>query len=625
MNREEFEQEIETLKDCFDDVVQMDYSSHVVIGNSYLFDAKLAEETIRKKKEIVRIKVVNDETFYVMSIYFEVDSKPYVVQTYEKLQEEDVMDTQSRKKLLNELRQYEKLIYRDSLTQTLNRDYYEDEIKGKKMTCGVAMLDMDDFRLYNETLGHDMGNQLLSSVAKTIQSQIQSQDILIRYSGDCFVLIMPNISDKALSAKLNTILKKVNDLSAQESMNLSCSMSIGAAQSENQDVDKALKSAEKCMFLAKNKKNVVILENSQFEDMEDVKQGILIVDDSSINREFLRMILEKDFKIYEVEDGIQCIHFLHDHYKEISLVLLDFNMPGMSGEEVLDYMQKHENYKEIPVIMISSEDSPSIIQTVYDLGAIDYISRPFDMTIVYQRVFNTMKLYSKQTRLNKLVQSQSEEKEKNNSMMVGILSHIVEFRNQESGMHIVHLKEFSKMLLEQLKEKGNPYHLTEETIDLISLGSALHDIGKIGVDAKILNKPGRLTKEEFEIIKTHTIIGDEMLESLHAYQDEPLIKVGHEICRWHHERWDGKGYPDGLTGEEIPISAQVVSIVDVYDALTSERVYKKAIPHQKALDMIQNGECGNFNPFLLECLMDIQDKLKAKLDEEKELYESNAN
>lgn len=622
MNREEFYQEIETLKDCFDIVAYMDCSSHDILGNAEYFDEKLAEETIQKKEEITRLKIIEKNSFYVMSIYFEVDLKPYVVQTWEKLSEEDI-DTQSRKKLLEELKNYEKIIYRDSLTQTLNRDYYEDEIKGKKLTCGVAMLDMDDFKVYNETSGHDMANRLLFNVSKTIQSQITSKDILIRYGGDCFVLIMPNISDKDLSEKLNTILKKVNDLSAQEVMNFTCSMSIGAAQCENQDVDKALKNAEKCMFLAKNKKNMVVLENAQFEEMEDVKQGILIVDDSSMNRDFLRMILGKDFKIYEVDNGLHCLHFLRDHYEDISLVLLDINMPDMSGIEVLTYMQKQDKYKEIPVIMISSEDNSTIIREVYDLGAVDYISRPFDTTIVYQRVFNTMKLYSKQNRLNALKLSQATEKEKNNSMMVGILSHIVEFRNRESGLHIVHLKEFSAMLLKKLKEKGNPYHLTDEESDLISLGSALHDIGKIGVDDKILNKPGRLTKEEFEIIKTHTIIGDQMLKSLHMYQDEPLIKVGHEICRWHHERWDGKGYPDGLEGEQIPISAQVVSIVDVYDALTSERVYKKAIPHQKALEMIQNGECGSFNPFLLECLMDIQDQLKAKLDEEKEIYESN--
>lgn len=619
MNREEFYQEIETLKNCFDEIVQLDFINQTILGNAEIYDEKLAQETIQKKKVINRIKVFDEQSYYVMSMYFEVDSKPYVVQTWEKLCEEDMMDAKARKKLLYELKHYEKLIYRDSLTQTLNRDYYEDEIKEKKMTCGVAMLDMDDFKLYNETLGQDAGNHLLSIVSQTIQSQIQSKDILIRYSGDCFVLILPNISDKDLFKKLNTILKKVNDLSTQESMNLACSMSIGATQCENQEVNKALKSAEKCMFLAKNKKNVVVMENMRFEEIEDVKQGILIVDDSSMNREFLRTILENDFIIYEEKNGYDCLQFLRSHYVEISLVLLDINMPDMSGTDVLRFMKNNGRFKEIPVIMISSEDRPSVVQEVYNLGAIDYIARPFDTTIVYQRVFNTMKLYSKQNRLNKLVQSQYEEKEKNNSMMVGILSHIVEFRNQESGLHIVHLKQFSAMLLEQLNKKTTSYDLDEKKIDLISLGSALHDIGKIGVPDYILNKPGKLTKEEFEIIKTHTILGDQMLESLIAYQDEPLIKVGHEICRWHHERWDGKGYPDGLVGEEIPISAQVVSVVDVYDALTSERVYKKAIPHERALEMIQNGECGAFNPLLLECLLDIQEDLKKVLEEEKKI------
>lgn len=202
-------------------------------------------------------------------------------------------------------------------------------------------------------------------------------------------------------------------------------------------------------------------------------------------------------------------------------------------------------------------------------------------------------------------------------MMIGILSHIVEFRNGESGSHVLHINKITGMLLERLIQKTDKYDISWHDRYLITTASALHDIGKIGVDEKILNKPGRLTADEFEIMKMHTMIGASMLHSLTMYQDEELVRVATEICRWHHERYDGRGYPDGLKGDEIPISAQVVSVADVYDALASERVYKKAFPHEKAIEMIMNGECGTFNPLLLECLNDIQGRIKDEMDAEK--------
>lgn len=199
-------------------------------------------------------------------------------------------------------------------------------------------------------------------------------------------------------------------------------------------------------------------------------------------------------------------------------------------------------------------------------------------------------------------------------MLIGILSQIVEFRNGESGRHVIHINLITQLLLEQLVKKTGKYQLSWEDRFLIATASALHDIGKIGIDERILNKPGKLTKEEFEIMKAHTLIGAQMLDNLDMYRNEKLLKLAYEICRWHHERYDGKGYPDGLVGEEIPISAQVVSLADVYDALVSERVYKKAFSHEKALEMIRNGECGTFNPLLLQCMTEAQDKLKTMME-----------
>lgn len=347
---------------------------------------------------------------------------------------------------------------------------------------------------------------------------------------------------------------------------------------------------------------------------EKLKQQILIVDDSEINREILKEILKEDYRILEAANGEKCLEQLERYGTGISLVLLDIVMPEMDGFEVLAAMNQNHWIEDIPVIMISSEDSDSYIRRAYEMGVSDYISRPFDAKIVYQRVLNMIKLYAKQRRLIRLVTRQIYEKERNNRMLIGILSQIVEFRNGESGRHVIHINLITQLLLEQLVKKTGKYQLSWEDRLLIATASALHDIGKVGIDEKILNKPGKLTKEEFEIMKTHTLIGAQMLDNLDMYRNEKLLKFAYEICRWHHERYDGKGYPDGLVGEEIPISVQVVSLADVYDALVSERVYKKAFSHEKALEMIQNGECGIFNPLLLQCMTEAQDKLKTMME-----------
>ena len=368
--------------------------------------------------------------------------------------------------------------------------------------------------------------------------------------------------------------------------------------------------------MAKNEKNTIVIEvgseklSPLHSDIKEAKQQILIVDDSQMNRELLAEMLQEDFKIMEAENGKQAVEILQKHSSEIALVLLDIIMPVMNGFEVLEVMNEKHMMENIPVIMISTENTDEIIRQAYELGVSDYINRPFDARIVYRRVNNTIKLYAKQRRLINLVKKQVEEKENNNQIMISILSHIVEFRNGESGAHVLHINILTEMLLERLMQKTDQYPLTWTERHLIPTASALHDIGKIGIEEKILNKPGKLTKEEFEIMKTHTLIGADMLKDIQVQYGEELVKIAYEICRWHHERYDGRGYPDGLKGEEIPISAQVVSLADVYDALVSERVYKKAFSHETAIEMIKNGECGIFNPILMECMLEIQDKMR---------------
>ncbi len=343
------------------------------------------------------------------------------------------------------------------------------------------------------------------------------------------------------------------------------------------------------------------------------KDKILIVDDSELNREILSEMLKDEFDIEEAEDGVKAVSMMRDHIQEYSLVLLDIVMPEMDGFEVLAYMNKYDWIEDVPVIMISSENSSAFIRRAYEFGVSDFVRRPFDATIVYRRVVNTVTLYARQRKLMDIVADQIYEKEKNGSLMVSILSHIVEFRNGESGLHVLHINTMTELLLRQLMRRTDRYGLTNAGIAVISTASSLHDIGKISIDDAILNKPGRLTPEEYAIMKTHSEIGASMLSRLTEFQDEPLVKRAYEICRWHHERYDGRGYPDGLKGEEIPISAQIVALADVYDALTSERCYKKAFSHDVAMDMIIKGECGAFNPLLLECLRDIGPDIQKEL------------
>ncbi len=355
---------------------------------------------------------------------------------------------------------------------------------------------------------------------------------------------------------------------------------------------------------------------------QEHRQTILIVDDSIMNRAILADILE-DYEILESTNGKEGIATLEEFGDKIDMMLLDIVMPVMDGFEVLSIMKRREGIKDIPVIMISAEDDPSLVARAYDLGVTDYIARPFDSRVVRHRVVNAITLYEKQNRLIDMVVEQVRDREKFSSCMVTVLSHIVEFRNGESGLHVLHIRILTEMLLKYLLKKTDKYRIAYSDIQMISTASTLHDIGKISIPEEILNKPGRLTQEEFEIMKSHAAMGASMLKGLLEHQEEPLISVAYEICRWHHERYDGRGYPDGLKGEEIPISAQVVSLADVYDALTSERVYKKAFSHEKAVEMISKGECGTFNPLLLECLTDAQDQLKQGLGDDVLMHSFN--
>ena len=582
----------------------------------------VAQRALAMKGQCMKIEFIGLKMYQVIAKYLEVDGAPCVVEMISCLDDETLLDAEGREALVKKFAHYRRELYTDALTGSYNRRYFEDQLKEQRMDAGIAMLDLDDFKTYNDIYGHVAGDKVLVTVSAAIISCVRKTDRLVRYGGDEFLLVMPGISPEAFVEKLHRIQNVIRSMSVEGYPQLKLSVSIGGTLTNGEAVGKAMCRADEYMYQAKTSKNTIVTEKDGQRTPEEIvaagrrnasRYRILIVDDSEMNRMILSEMLKGEFEILEAENGSACLDMLSRYEMKISLILLDIVMPGMDGFGVLEYMNRNNLIKDIPVIMISGEDSGEVIKRAYEMGVSDYIKRPFDMEVVHRRVLNTIKLYAKQRRLVAMVMNQVFEKEKNSRMLISVLSEIVEFRNGESGTHVLNINTLTTMILEQLAKKTDKYHLSWSNRMLISTASSLHDIGKIGIDEKILNKPGRLTPEERKIMEKHTVIGADMLANLPMYEDEPLMKVAYQICRWHHERYDGKGYPDGLKGEEIPISAQVVALADVYDALTSERVYKKAYSHEEAVQMICNGECGTFNPLLLECLCEIQDHIKKEL------------
>lgn len=523
------------------------------------------------------------------------------------------------------LRETRKENFTDGLTDTYNRNYYELNIKLQNFTGGVAVLDVDDFKLCNDTHGHAAGDMILISVADAIKAGLSHDDMIIRFGGDEFLILMPDITAETLEEKLEGIQERIEKRNKNGSGGLTISLSIGGVIAKNEIAQEAVYRADRLMYHAKLRKNSVVTEKSfslrrnKDEDM-DINQQILIVDDSPLNREILKDMISDDFEVLEASDGKECMKLLEEYGTGISLVLLDVIMPNMDGFEVLNEMNRLHYIENIPVIIITVDGTGENIRRAFGLGASDYICRPYDAKVVMQRIYNTVKLYSKQRRLISMIMRQLSENEDNSRIMLDVLSGILGRKNGESAMHIQHIRKLTELLLERLILKTDKYNLSWRDCKMISEAAIMHDIGKIDIDSKILNKPGKLTPEERNEVQKHTLIGEEMIKRGvgMSKKSEPMLELAAQICRSHHERYDGNGYPDGLAGEEIPIAAQVVSIADAYDALVSKRSYKEAYSGEKALEMIVSGKCGMFNPLIVECLKDISEKIVEDVYEEKQ-------
>ena len=509
----------------------------------------------------------------------------------------------------------EDLVYTDVLTGVRNRRYYEEKLRSARMNAGVAMIDLDDFRVVNDTCGRHAGDLALGAVATAIRSGIRSTDELVRYGCDKFVVVMPNIPSDDFTRRLHQVSDAVHATIIPGHEYVSLTACVGGVRIHGETVDEGVGRAVQLLSHAKTKAGTVVTDADSIEAFQSQKPLVLIADDSKVSRSILGEMLKDDYRILEADSGRATLDAVDRYGGDLSLVLLDIVMSDMSGCEVLAELSRQAALDSLPVIMISSEDADDVVLRAYDLGASDYISRPFDDRIVRRRVNNIIRLYAKQRRLTSLLSQQYNARVNNSRILVDIMASVMEVRNGESGRHVTHIEKLTELLLGDLARRSDKYSLGNEERSSIALASALHDIGKMSIDDAILNKPGRLTPEEFEIMKTHTTIGADMLRNLgRNHEGSALLDYAYQIARWHHERWDGTGYPDGLKGDDIPIAAQVVSVADVYDALTSVRVYKDAISQEEAIRMILDGECGAFNPLLIECLLEVRDRIAETLE-----------
>lgn len=565
-----------------------------------------AQKALQEGRQVSKLESGGGELYRITASPVTVEGRRCVLELAQKL------DPEEGRLLLDRFASQREQDYRDPLTGASTRRYYADTYQGKNLTAGVARIELDDFKLFTDVYGHYAGNNILETAAGVIRRGLEENDHLIRYTDETFLLVT-DVPQERFGQKMEQIRLQLAAASVPGYSHIRLSASIGGIWVRDTDADEAVKRAGRLMRCARTQKNTVIMERlpeTEADARPSRRESVLIVDDADINRKLLREMLGGQFDMAEAASGEDALRFLEQNATGISIVLLDIYMPGIDGFAVLEAMNQRHLLEEIPVIMISSEDKVDTVRRAFDLGASDYISRPFDAKIVYQRVTNTIRLYAKQRRLSAMAAEQAYARERNSQMMIGILSQVVEKRNGESRAHVQRISELTDLLLARLARRTDRYQLTQEARRTISTAAALHDIGKMEICDSLLNKAGSLTAEEMRIVQSHTLLGAKMLEGLEAYREEGFVRVAYQICRWHHERYDGSGYPDHKKGEEIPIAAQVVGLADVYERLVSKPVDGKARTHREAMQMILSGECGAFNPLLLSCLQEVDAEIQ---------------
>ena len=605
MTRQQAEQEMEQLRKVFPSVRML--TAEQVQAGEAVGDA--ARQALEEKTTHSRMEYRGQELYEVTALFAQVEGTPCVLELERRLDRIMLLDPEESEQLFNNLAEYRGKLYRDAVTGAYNERYYQEKYRSRILTAGVAVLRVDDFKAANDVYGRYAGNSVLETVAGVLRRNLGEKDRLIRRGEDRLLLLLPEVGQSDFGQKLEHLRLQLAAAGVPGYSHLHISVSIGGVWIRDGEVSAAVEHAERLATYAQMQKNTVITEQQPERTAAAPvhrRQSVLIVDDSELNRKMLGQMLGSRFDIAEAASGEACLQLLEQNATGISIVLLDIHMPGIDGFTVLEEMNQKNLLEQIPVIMISSEDTVDAVRRAFDLGASDYISRPFDAKVVYQRIINTIQLYAKQRRLSAMAADLAFEKERANRMMIGILSQVVEKRNGESRDHVQRVAQLTSMLLAGLAQKTDRYPLTREMRRTIATAAALHDIGKMEICEDLLHKEGPLTEAERRTLQSHTLLGAQMLEEQPECRDDAFARTAYNICRWHHERYDGGGYPDGLQGEQIPIEAQVVGLADVYERLVSRPVDGHARTHSEVVQMICTGVCGAFNPLLLDCLQDME-------------------
>lgn len=605
MTRQQAEQEMEQLRKVFPSVRML--TAEQVQAGEAVGDA--ARQALEEKTTHSRMEYRGQELYEVTALFAQVEGTPCVLELERRLDRIMLLDPEESEQLFNNLAEYRGKLYRDAVTGAYNERYYQEKYRSRILTAGVAVLRVDDFKAANDVYGRYAGNSVLETVAGVLRRNLGEKDRLIRRGEDRLLLLLPEVGQSDFGQKLEHLRLQLAAAGVPGYSHLHISVSIGGVWIRDGEVSAAVEHAERLATYAQMQKNTVITEQQPERTAAAPvhrRQSVLIVDDSELNRKMLGQMLGSRFDIAEAASGETCLQLLEQNATGISIVLLDIHMPGIDGFTVLEEMNQKNLLEQIPVIMISSEDTVDAVRRAFDLGASDYISRPFDAKVVYQRIINTIQLYAKQRRLSAMAADLAFEKERASRMMIGILSQVVEKRNGESRDHVQRVALLTSMLLAGLAQKTDRYPLTREMRRTIATAAALHDIGKMEICEDLLHKEGPLTEAERRTLQSHTLLGAQMLEEQPECRDDAFARTAYNICRWHHERYDGGGYPDGLQGEQIPIEAQVVGLADVYERLVSRPVDGHARTHSEVVQMICTGVCGAFNPLLLDCLQDME-------------------
>ena len=608
MTRQQAEQEMEQLRKVFPSVRML--TAEQVQAGEAVGDA--ARQALEEKTTHSRMEYRGQELYEVTALFAQVEGTPCVLELERRLDRIMLLDPEESEQLFNNLAEYRGKLYRDAVTGAYNERYYQEKYRSRILTAGVAVLRVDDFKAANDVYGHYAGNSVLETVAGVLRRNLGEKDRLIRRGEDRLLLLLPEVGQSDFGQKLEHLRLQLAAAGVPGYSHLHISVSIGGVWIRDGEVSAAVEHAERLATYAQMQKNTVITEQQPERTAAAPvhrRQSVLIVDDSELNRKMLGQMLGSRFDIAEAASGEACLQLLEQNATGISIVLLDIHMPGIDGFTVLEEMNQKNLLEQIPVIMISSEDTVDAVRRAFDLGASDYISRPFDAKVVYQRIINTIQLYAKQRRLSAMAADLAFEKERASRMMIGILSQVVEKRNGESRDHVQRVAQLTSMLLAGLAQKTDRYPLTREMRRTIATAAALHDIGKMEICEDLLHKEGPLTEAERRTLQSHTLLGAQMLEEQPECRDDAFARTAYNICRWHHERYDGGGYPDGLQGEQIPIEAQVVGLADVYERLVSRPVDGRARTHSEVVQMICTGVCGAFNPLLLDCLQDMEGEI----------------